>query len=133
LAIFTAHDIDIDRPSQAEMADPAEAEAAAAAADTISGGDIDELVSMGLGRLQDEPARLRSEADTLHQALQTLTLDNYSVFIENQDCVRWVCQINSDSVAPAGSRQSVSPRSLARSLSRGLAANLLLPPSSTGI
>ncbi|KAG5190690.1 Dor1-like family-domain-containing protein, partial [Tribonema minus] len=46
------------------------------------------LASLGLARLQDEPLRLEDEARAVDEALHDLSLDQYRVFIVNQDCVR---------------------------------------------
>ncbi|CAM9287630.1 unnamed protein product [Chrysoparadoxa australica] len=51
---------------------------------------IHSLASLGLDRLLTEPTRLVEEADGVKQSLQKLSLNNYRVFIENQDCVRHV-------------------------------------------
>eukprot|EP00953_Heterococcus_sp_UTEX-ZZ885_P020131 11261-Heterococcus_DN1.PRE.2 len=48
------------------------------------------LASLGLSRLQNEPRRLQGEAYAVDDALHSLSLDNYGVFIVNQDCVRHV-------------------------------------------
>lgn len=48
------------------------------------------LASMGLERLQSEPARLQAGADQSTEALRSLCLDHYGVFIVSQDCVRHV-------------------------------------------
>ncbi|CAM9519865.1 unnamed protein product [Choristocarpus tenellus] len=56
----------------------------------LSSDYVHSLVSLGLERLQLEPSRLRSEAAEVDQALHSLSLDHYGVFIQNQECVRHV-------------------------------------------
>eukprot|EP00903_Cladosiphon_okamuranus_P009789 g9306.t1 len=56
----------------------------------LSEAYVHSLASLGLERLQNEPGRLQAEAISVDEALHTLSLDHYRVFIQNQECVRHV-------------------------------------------
>ncbi|CAB1114659.1 unnamed protein product [Ectocarpus sp. CCAP 1310/34] len=56
----------------------------------LSEAYVHSLASLGLERLQNEPGRLHAEAIAVDEALHTLSLDHYRVFIQNQECVRHV-------------------------------------------
>ncbi|CAN0112882.1 unnamed protein product, partial [Discosporangium mesarthrocarpum] len=56
----------------------------------LSDAYVHSLVSLGLERLHHEPLRLQAEADAVDQALHSLSLNHYGVFIQNQECVRHV-------------------------------------------
>jgi len=57
---------------------------------------ISSLANLGLDRLQMEPSRMKREIELIEQQIQSLSLEHYNVFIENQDCVRFVKQKSDD-------------------------------------
>ena len=51
---------------------------------------LDSLTSFGLDRLKREPRILKEEATSIEADVKQLSMENYSVYIENFNCVRHI-------------------------------------------